>query len=73
MRFDSAFYSFEASNGFVSQSFPNRTEGSVKKHWYKVTVYPTSRMFSAEMSCQDMHYAEFSEDEVRIGRYCIYP
>ncbi|CAN9180655.1 unnamed protein product [Alternaria sp. RS040] len=33
----------------IAKTFPQRTEGSVKKHWYKVDM--------------DMHYAEFAEDE----------
>ncbi|CAK4031285.1 hypothetical protein TI39_contig313g00010 [Lecanosticta acicola] len=34
----------------IAKTFPTRTEGSVKKHWYKVLD-------------EDMHYAEFAEDE----------
>ncbi|KAJ5232237.1 hypothetical protein N7468_005193 [Penicillium chermesinum] len=37
----------------IAKTFPTRTEGSVKKHWYKTDL----------ASHQDMHYAEFAEDE----------
>lgn len=53
-----------------SQTFPTRTEGSVKKHWYKVRL--ATRLFRGRArnadAIQDMHYAEFAEDEV-----CLYP
>ncbi|EAT83063.2 hypothetical protein SNOG_09798 [Parastagonospora nodorum SN15] len=48
----------------IAKTFPQRTEGSVKKHWYKVGATteccPTHRACSPR---QDMHYAEFAEDE----------
>lgn len=57
----------------IAKTFPLRTEGSVKKHWYKVCRLQEIRL--SEMLCekvlqadcsgpQDMHYAEFAEDEV---------
>ncbi|KAL8764760.1 MAG: hypothetical protein Q9209_007891 [Squamulea sp. 1 TL-2023] len=47
------------------KTFPNRTEGSVKKHWYKVgDRYPCTQ--PRLMMHQDMHYADFAEDEVKI-------
>ncbi|KAH8723808.1 hypothetical protein GQ44DRAFT_619674, partial [Phaeosphaeriaceae sp. PMI808] len=42
----------------IAKTFPQRTEGSVKKHWYKVGA--TSRKKNPPI---DMHYAEFAEDE----------
>ncbi|KAL8735377.1 MAG: hypothetical protein Q9166_000922 [cf. Caloplaca sp. 2 TL-2023] len=46
----------------IAKTFPNRTEGSVKKHWYKVGEYhPCIR--PKLMQHQDMHYADFAEDE----------
>jgi hypothetical protein len=67
----------------IAKTFPQRTEGSVKKHWYKVRS-PTcvvsclccesillepdcSGWYSSVLAdgcLQDMHYAEFAEDEV---------
>ena len=53
----------------IAKTFPTRTEGSVKKHWYKVCRLqfclprPTGGMTNT-MKIQDMHYAEFAEDEV---------
>lgn len=48
----------------ILQSFPARTEGSVKKHWYKVCGRD-SREGQEKADCiQDMHYADFAEDEV---------
>lgn len=48
---------------FLAQAFPSRTEGSVKKHWYKVGE--SWRLVEATLNIvQDMHYAEFAEDEV---------
>lgn len=50
------------------QTFPQRTEGSVKKHWYKVLT-PSEILQSdiTDQVVQDMHYAEFAEDEVSFG------
>lgn len=49
----------------VLQTFPTRTEGSVKKHWYKVSSVPYSLLSDCPLTfCKDMHYAEFAEDEV---------
>lgn len=56
----------------IAKTFPLRTEGSVKKHWYKVgrpwwSGYAVVERdgLAADKSCsQDMHYAEFAEDEV---------
>ncbi|KAE9973506.1 hypothetical protein BLS_003568 [Venturia inaequalis] len=58
----------------IAKSFPQRTEGSVKKHWYKVSHSPPKQATSQhtqgtrsrlliEIAKQDMHYAEFAEDE----------
>lgn len=51
------------------KTFPARTEGSVKKHWYKVWIVGTTgapwRTQSMELTrMKDMHYADFAEDEV---------
>jgi hypothetical protein len=55
----------ESETETVEQTFPSRTEGSVKKHWYKVcSLLPN--VFSQTNRIQDMHYAEFAEDEVRL-------
>ncbi|KAK4983072.1 hypothetical protein LTR66_008975 [Elasticomyces elasticus] len=67
----------------IAKTFPARTEGSVKKHWYKVCLIPalgprprracasdlgprSKRPYGklADGEMQDMHYAEFAEDEV---------
>lgn len=49
----------------TEKSFPQRTEGSVKKHWYKVSHIDTDlRPHTRSQTEQDMHYAEFAEDEV---------
>lgn len=53
----------------IAKTFPTRTEGSVKKHWYKVCLLlPFDAMsvtifYSLTTLVQDMHYAEFAEDE----------
>lgn len=50
----------------IAKTFPTRTEGSVKKHWYKVCS-PSCPLIYKEVIltlAQDMHYAEFGEDEV---------
>lgn len=56
-----------STNSWVPQTFPARTEGSVKKHWYKVGNCWESlkHLPLADILTQDMHYAEFAEDEVR--------
>ena len=47
------------------KTFPNRTEGSVKKHWYKVRRVDFPLTVAAKVTLpQDMHYADFAEDEV---------
>lgn len=51
------------------QTFPTRTEGSVKKHWYKVRLpINGDRALNSRAQTliqkQDMHYADFAEDEV---------
>lgn len=51
------------------QTFPTRTEGSVKKHWYKVRLLINGdRALNSRAQTliqkQDMHYADFAEDEV---------
>src|SRR5271163_4405098 len=47
----------------TGQAFPTRTEGSVKKHWYKVgDELGWDEIFAYML--QDMHYAEFAEVEV---------
>ncbi|KAL9584781.1 MAG: hypothetical protein Q9212_001911 [Teloschistes hypoglaucus] len=52
----------EAARLIPSKTFPNRTEGSVKKHWYKAGSHaPFARRQLTE--AQDMHYADFAEDE----------
>jgi hypothetical protein len=48
----------------LCQAFPARTEGSVKKHWYKVTTSIVFIQLKPLTHMQDMHYAEFAEDEV---------
>ena len=49
----------------VGKTFPNRTEGSVKKHWYKVRkVAGCLGPLDSLTAAQDMHYADFAEDEV---------
>ena len=45
------------------QTFPNRTEGSVKKHWYKVLA-SEQKSVTRLIAVQDMHYADFAEDDV---------
>ena len=55
------------STNLWHKTFPNRTEGSVKKHWYKVgasLVEPST----TTNNVQDMHYAEFAEDEVSCSQ-----
>jgi hypothetical protein len=47
----------------TSKAFPSRTEGSVKKHWYKVRKPLLNLCHKAQFG-KDMHYAEFAEDEV---------
>lgn len=50
----------------IKKTFPNRTEGSVKKHWYKV-IHPNNMAKGTGSNLtvsQDMHYADFAEDEV---------
>jgi Myb-like DNA-binding domain len=48
----------------IAKTFPNRTEGSVKKHWYKVRELNINDFNSALTNIlQDMHYAEFDGDE----------
>ena len=60
----------DISNTSSRKTFPTRTEGSVKKHWYKVRSLPMSpecTLYSrtqALNSVKDMHYADFAEDEV---------
>ncbi|KAL9074645.1 MAG: hypothetical protein Q9157_004319 [Trypethelium eluteriae] len=56
--------------------FPSRTEGSVKKHWYKVNFDPNLNpdfLHILIYVTQDMHYAEFAEDEVGsfVGLYYV--
>ena len=54
----------------AEKTFPNRTEGSVKKHWYKVGSI--GRVSCQEAECvQDMHYADFAEDDVSNPGCCI--
>jgi len=50
----------------IAKQFPTRTEGSVKKHWYKVRnhTFVLSIKGPALTDIQDMHYAEFGDDEV---------
>lgn len=50
----------------ISQSFPSRTEGSVKKHWYKVSCLRPNPTWRVLTPVKDMHYADFAEDEVRL-------
>ncbi|KAK3052938.1 hypothetical protein LTR09_006002 [Extremus antarcticus] len=49
----------------IAKQFPTRTEGSVKKHWYKVRnhTFVLSIKGPALTDIQDMHYAEFGDDE----------
>ncbi|KAM0709798.1 hypothetical protein Q7P35_003839 [Cladosporium inversicolor] len=50
----------------IAKTFPLRTEGSVKKHWYKVRVHSLRETYAYTIGSstkQDMHYAEFAEDE----------
>ncbi|KAJ5103297.1 hypothetical protein N7532_003826 [Penicillium argentinense] len=53
----------------IAKTFPTRTEGSVKKHWYKVCAHRSLVSmwvfigFTDTSLPQDMHYAEFAEDE----------
>ncbi|KAL1858704.1 Vitamin B6 transporter [Paecilomyces lecythidis] len=49
----------------IAKTFPTRTEGSVKKHWYKVStcVEHLESVALVDLYWQDMHYAEFAEDE----------
>ncbi len=55
----------------ASKTFPNRTEGSVKKHWYKVRGSGTgNRWFGGRLiALQDMHYADFAEDDVSFATH----
>ncbi|KAL8916844.1 MAG: hypothetical protein Q9172_006081 [Xanthocarpia lactea] len=46
----------------IGKTFPNRTEGSVKKHWYKVGDRCPGTTPKLKVH-QDMHYADFAEDE----------
>ncbi|OQO14339.1 hypothetical protein B0A48_01215 [Cryoendolithus antarcticus] len=52
----------------IAKTFPARTEGSVKKHWYKVRIALAPRQMILTMLSGDdgfdMHYADFAEDEV---------
>ena len=50
-----------------SKTFPNRTEGSVKKHWYKVRSSGTCVRRGRLTALQDMHYADFAEDDVSFA------
>ena len=50
-----------------SKTFPNRTEGSVKKHWYKVREPRESLLAERLIALQDMHYADFAEDDVSFA------
>jgi len=36
----------------IAKTFPNRTEGSVKKHWYKVSHFPFYYFFCSCFICQ---------------------
>ncbi|RMD42566.1 hypothetical protein DV735_g2548, partial [Chaetothyriales sp. CBS 134920] len=54
----------------IAKAFPSRTEGSVKKHWYKVGG-PGPGEFHGLTGVQDMHYAEFAEDESQALRNAI--
>ena len=51
------------AEAYIYEAFPTRTEGSVKKHWYKVMCIQ-HHLIPLLMTMQDMHYAEFAEDEV---------
>lgn len=49
----------------IAKTFPARTEGSVKKHWYKVRLRcPAEDARRLLTMSKDMHYADFAEDEV---------
>jgi hypothetical protein len=45
----------------IAKTFPDRTEGSVKKHWYKVRFFAWD--WITYLQSKDMHYAEFNEEE----------